>query len=84
MVKESNVDVLVIGAGPAGIMAGNALIRAGINVRVIDKRPKKVAAGQADGIQPRTIEVFQVSTAAIRSSRELSISDVYVTELWAR
>lgn len=23
-------------------------------------RPKKVAAGQADGIQPRTIEVLQV------------------------
>ena len=60
MAKESNVDVLVIGAGPAGLMAANALVKAGISARVIDKRPKKVAAGQADGIQPRTIEVFQV------------------------
>ena len=64
MTKESSVDVLVIGAGPAGLMASNALARAGINVRVIDKRPKKVAAGQADGIQPRTIEVFQVHASS--------------------
>lgn len=62
MVNESNVDVLVIGAGPAGLMASNALASAGVNFRVIDQRPKRVAAGQADGIQPRTIEVFQVSS----------------------
>ena len=36
--KESKVDVLVIGAGPAGLMAANALARAGVNVRVIDQR----------------------------------------------
>ena len=37
-VKESKVDVLVIGAGPAGLMASNALQRAGVSVRVVDKR----------------------------------------------
>ncbi|KZV70845.1 hypothetical protein PENSPDRAFT_685128 [Peniophora sp. CONT] len=56
---ESKVDVLVIGAGPAGVMCANGLARAGVNVRIIDKRPVKVAAGQADGIQPRTLEVLQ-------------------------
>ncbi|KAN0109116.1 FAD binding domain containing protein [Russula decolorans] len=55
----SQVDVLILGAGPAGVMCANALVRAGVNVRIIDKRPLKVAAGQADGIQPRTIEVLQ-------------------------
>ena len=30
-------------------------------------RPKKVAAGQADGIQPRTIEVLQVSELVMDS-----------------
>jgi phenol 2-monooxygenase len=58
--KESHVDVLVIGAGPAGLMCTLALAKAGVNVRLVDKRPTKVAAGQADGIQPRTIEVLQV------------------------
>ncbi|THH17443.1 hypothetical protein EW146_g3360 [Bondarzewia mesenterica] len=56
---QSKVDVLIIGAGPAGVMCANGLARAGVNVRIIDKRPAKVAAGQADGIQPRTIEVLQ-------------------------
>ncbi|KAF8270632.1 FAD binding domain-containing protein [Lactarius quietus] len=57
--SESHVDVLILGAGPAGVMCGNALARAGVNVRIVDKRPIRVAAGQADGIQPRTIEVLQ-------------------------
>lgn len=36
--KESYVDVLVIGAGPAGLMAANGFAKAGVNVRVVDKR----------------------------------------------
>lgn len=34
----SSVDVLIVGAGPAGLMAANALSKAGISVRVVDKR----------------------------------------------
>ncbi|RDB15363.1 Phenol 2-monooxygenase [Hypsizygus marmoreus] len=69
-VKESEVDVLVIGAGPAGLMACNALANAGVDVRIVDKRPSKVMAGQADGIQPRTIEVLQSYGLAQRLLRE--------------
>ncbi|KAI0333878.1 hypothetical protein GY45DRAFT_189162 [Cubamyces sp. BRFM 1775] len=68
--KESEVDVLIIGAGPAGVMCANALAMAGVNVRIIDQRPAKVAAGQADGIQPRTIEVLQSYGLAERLLRE--------------
>jgi phenol 2-monooxygenase len=32
------VDVLIIGAGPAGLMAANALVRVGVKVRIIDQR----------------------------------------------
>jgi hypothetical protein len=35
-------------------------------------RPSKVVAGQADGIQPRTIEVFQVSYTTLESLEYLS------------
>ena len=38
MMKETNTDVLIIGAGPAGVMCANALAMAGVNVRVVDKR----------------------------------------------
>ncbi|GJE93871.1 phenol 2-monooxygenase [Phanerochaete sordida] len=67
---ESSVDVLVIGAGPSGLMAAHGLARAGVNVRIVDQRPAKVAAGQADGIQPRTIEVLQSYGLAERLLRE--------------
>lgn len=35
---DSTVDVLIIGAGPAGLMAANALNNAGVKVRIVDKR----------------------------------------------
>ncbi|KAI0628044.1 FAD binding domain-containing protein [Trametes polyzona] len=57
--EESNVDVLIIGAGPAGVMAANALVHAGVNVRIIDKRPELDLRGQADGFQSRTQEILQ-------------------------
>ncbi|EIM90606.1 uncharacterized protein STEHIDRAFT_49341 [Stereum hirsutum FP-91666 SS1] len=55
----SYVDVLVVGAGPAGLLCGVALAQAGINVKIVDQRPASIPAGQADGIHPRTIEVLQ-------------------------
>ncbi|KAF8726096.1 hypothetical protein AX14_008078 [Amanita brunnescens Koide BX004] len=69
-VKSSQADVLIIGAGPAGLMAGNALARAGINVRIIDKKLTRVTVGYADGIQPRTTEVFQSYGLGERLVRE--------------
>ncbi|OSD04725.1 hypothetical protein PYCCODRAFT_1433057 [Trametes coccinea BRFM310] len=57
--QESYVDVLIVGAGPAGVMCANALVHAGINVRIVDKRPEGLSAGQADGLQPRSLEILQ-------------------------
>ncbi|KAH9963079.1 FAD binding domain-containing protein, partial [Lactifluus volemus] len=49
------------------------LVHAGINVRIIDKRPTRITAGHADGIQPRTIEVFQaIHTTALPQSYGLA------------
>lgn len=40
--KESNVDVLIIGAGPAGLMMTEWMAKCGISARTIDKRGTKV------------------------------------------
>ncbi|KDQ61459.1 hypothetical protein JAAARDRAFT_30898 [Jaapia argillacea MUCL 33604] len=69
-VKDSEVDVLVVGAGPAGLMAAQGLHRAGVKVRVVDKRPQAVKAGHGDGIQPRTVEVLQSYGLGERLLRE--------------
>ncbi|KAG2144345.1 FAD binding domain-containing protein [Suillus clintonianus] len=68
--RHSEVDVLVVGAGPAGLMCANALANARVNVRVVDKRAARVTTGQADGLSPRTIEVFQSYGLAERLIRE--------------
>ncbi|KAI1431911.1 FAD binding domain-containing protein [Xylaria sp. CBS 124048] len=57
-IKHSNVDVLIVGAGPAGLMLWLWLSRLGVPTRIIDKRPEKVFAGQADGFQARTLEIL--------------------------
>jgi len=45
----SEVDVLIIGAGPAGLMLALWMARLGVNARIVDKRAAKVFSGQADG-----------------------------------
>jgi 2-polyprenyl-6-methoxyphenol hydroxylase-like FAD-dependent oxidoreductase len=51
------VDVLICGAGPAGLMASLCLTTYGFKLLHIDDRDEPTKAGRADGIQPRTIEV---------------------------
>lgn len=41
-----HVDVLIVGAGPAGLMMANWMSRWGVRTRIVDKRGTKVS-GQA-------------------------------------
>ncbi|KAH9207573.1 FAD binding domain-containing protein [Leptodontidium sp. 2 PMI_412] len=56
--EQSKVDVLVIGAGPSGLMLCTWLARLGIKTRIIDKRHNRINSGQADGLQSRTFEIL--------------------------
>ncbi|SDZ45711.1 FAD-binding monooxygenase [Herbiconiux ginsengi] len=54
------VDVLIVGAGPAGMILGAQLSQfPGITTRLVERRPGRLAIGQADGIQARSVETFQ-------------------------
>ncbi|KAI0773243.1 FAD binding domain-containing protein [Trametes elegans] len=79
--EESRVDVLIIGAGPAGLMCANALVHAKIPVRIIDKRPGDILAGQADGIHARTLEILQsygLARRLIDESAEIHRAAFYI------
>lgn len=39
-------------------MAAYWMARCGINARIIDKRETKIFVGHADGLRPRTLELF--------------------------
>jgi hypothetical protein len=51
-------DVLVVGAGPAGLMLGGVLARLGVSVRLVEREPAPHGQARATGIQPRTLEIF--------------------------
>ncbi|MEV6559079.1 FAD-dependent monooxygenase [Nocardia sp. NPDC051756] len=51
-------QVLVAGAGPTGLILALDLARRNIPVRVIDQATEFFAGSRGDGIQPRTLEVF--------------------------
>lgn len=43
---DVSVDVLVVGAGPAGCMAAVTLARYGVDFRIIDQRSERIRGGQ--------------------------------------
>lgn len=52
------LDVLIIGAGPAGLTLACDLARRGVDCRLIDRSPQLFVGSRAKGLQPRTQEVF--------------------------
>ncbi|KAJ7815418.1 FAD binding domain-containing protein [Mycena olivaceomarginata] len=60
-------DVLIIGAGT---MLGCWLARTGVKTRIIDRRASKITRGHADGVQCRTIEIFQSFGMADKIEKE--------------
>lgn len=40
-----HVDVLIVGAGPAGLMMATWLAKCGVKTRIVDKRGTKVSFG---------------------------------------
>ncbi|MGH3691622.1 MAG: FAD-dependent monooxygenase, partial [Microbacterium sp.] len=54
------IDVLIVGSGPAGMLLAAQMAQyPGISTRIIEKRDGRLPLGQADGIQPRSVETFQ-------------------------
>ncbi|KAK0646770.1 FAD binding domain-containing protein [Cercophora newfieldiana] len=51
-------DVLICGSGSAGLCAGVWLSRFGINYKIVERRDGPLKIGQADGVQTRTVEIF--------------------------
>ncbi|EHK42283.1 hypothetical protein TRIATDRAFT_30979 [Trichoderma atroviride IMI 206040] len=53
------VDVLICGCGSAGLCAAVWLSRCGISYKILERRDGPLENGQADGVQCRTVEIFE-------------------------
>ena len=53
-------DVLIVGSGPAGMLLAAQMSQfPSVTTRIIERRDGRLPLGQADGIQPRSVETFQ-------------------------
>jgi 2-polyprenyl-6-methoxyphenol hydroxylase-like FAD-dependent oxidoreductase len=58
MNKMSGCDVLVVGAGPTGLVLALWLTKLGVKTRIIDKTSEPGATSRAVAIQARTLELY--------------------------
>ncbi len=59
MTRDCSTDVLICGAGAAGLTLAVELARRGVRFRLIDGLPAPFQGSRGKGIQPRTLEVFE-------------------------
>jgi 2-polyprenyl-6-methoxyphenol hydroxylase-like FAD-dependent oxidoreductase len=53
-----DADVLVVGAGPTGLMLANQLARRGVRVQIVDRHAGPSLQTRALGVQARTLEIY--------------------------
>jgi len=60
MHKEAAMDtaVLIVGAGPTGLMLANQLARRGVRVQIIDRHSGPAQQSRAMAVQARTMEIY--------------------------
>lgn len=77
----NHFDVIIIGAGPTGLMAANQLARFGIDFLIIDSKPGPTAQSRAIVITARSMEIYQqmgISQTAIDEGRFITEFAIYV------
>lgn len=54
-----NIDVLIVGSGPTGLMAALLLNQCGIKVRIVDKNAQQAHESRAFAVHARSLELLQ-------------------------
>jgi 2-polyprenyl-6-methoxyphenol hydroxylase-like FAD-dependent oxidoreductase len=57
--REERAEVLVVGAGPVGLLTAILLAEAGIEVRIIDREERTTSRSYACALHPRTLKLLE-------------------------
>ena len=74
-------DVVIIGAGPVGLMFSTCLARWGYKIKHIDNRSEPTKTGRADGIQPRSLDLLR-NMGLKRKLMAAAPAKVYEVAFW--
>ena len=74
-------EVLIVGAGPTGLMLGTWLTRSGVRVRIVDSKAGPAPETRAIAVQARTLEFYDqlgLGEQAHRQGREVHALSAWV------
>src|SRR4030095_538364 len=74
-------DVLVVGAGPTGLVLGLWLTLLGVRVRIIDKTSEAGTTSRAVAVQARTLELYRqigLADAVVAGGRKVPAVNLWV------
>ena len=77
----AKTDVLIVGAGPTGLVLALWLTRLGVHVRIIDKTAEPGTTSRALAIHARTLELYsQVGLAedVVTRGRKMVLANLWV------
>src|SRR5688500_4171125 len=80
MTKALNTEVLIVGAGPTGLMAANQLMRFGIDFIIIDTKGGPTKESRAIAVTARTLEIYQqmgLADAALKQGARINELNLY-------
>ena len=81
MSASETYDIVILGAGPVGLMLSAHLARWGYKIKHIDNRPEPTSTGRADGIQPRSLDLLK-NLGLKREIMARNPARVYEVALW--
>jgi 2-polyprenyl-6-methoxyphenol hydroxylase-like FAD-dependent oxidoreductase len=76
-----NADVLIVGAGPTGLVLALWLTRLGVQVRIIDKTSEPGTTSRALAVQARTLELYDqlgIADLTVESGRKIDAANLWV------
>lgn len=80
MATKLTTQVLIVGAGPTGLMAANQLMRYGIDFIIIDTKSGPTVESRAIAVTARSLEIYQqmgLSDHAIEHGKMMTVFNLY-------